>query len=116
MYPDCLTQAIYATFLEAFPESSHLFNDEFKEDLGNNIFLWMSGNDCHLIIILLKLSDCSILFILVKKFIVLCLTKHSILMSMFQNNNAYLMSSKNSHTILYLADKYFKLLFWLVFL
>uniref|UniRef100_I3LKL8 Family with sequence similarity 227 member B n=1 Tax=Sus scrofa TaxID=9823 RepID=I3LKL8_PIG len=43
VYPDCLTQAIYATFLEAFPESSHLFNDEFKEDLGNNIFLWMSG-------------------------------------------------------------------------
>ncbi|KAL2790513.1 protein FAM227B isoform 2, partial [Daubentonia madagascariensis] len=43
VYPDCLAQAIYATFLEAFPESSHLFNDEFKEDLGNNIFLWLSG-------------------------------------------------------------------------
>ncbi|ELK05431.1 hypothetical protein PAL_GLEAN10023488, partial [Pteropus alecto] len=43
MYPDCLAQAIYATFQEAFPESSNLFNDEFKEDLGNNIFLWLSG-------------------------------------------------------------------------
>ncbi|XP_023579831.1 protein FAM227B [Octodon degus] len=43
VYPDCLTQAIYATFLEAFPESDHLFNDQFKEDLGNNIFLWLSG-------------------------------------------------------------------------
>ncbi|KAG3261844.1 hypothetical protein H1C71_016754 [Ictidomys tridecemlineatus] len=43
IYPDCLAQAIYATFREAFPESSNLFNDEFKEDLGNNIFLWMSG-------------------------------------------------------------------------
>ncbi|XP_058150159.1 protein FAM227B [Dasypus novemcinctus] len=43
VYPDCLTQAIYATFQEAFPESSNLFNDEFKEDLGNNIFLWLSG-------------------------------------------------------------------------
>ncbi|KAM8780233.1 protein FAM227B [Rhynchonycteris naso] len=43
VYPDCLAQAIYATFQEAFPESSHLFNDEFKEDLGNNIFLWLSG-------------------------------------------------------------------------
>nr|KAF6484369.1 hypothetical protein HJG63_004879 [Rousettus aegyptiacus] len=43
MYPDCLAQAIYATFQEAFPESSDLFNDEFKEDLGNNIFLWLSG-------------------------------------------------------------------------
>uniref|UniRef100_A0A2K6GUK7 FAM227B n=1 Tax=Propithecus coquereli TaxID=379532 RepID=A0A2K6GUK7_PROCO len=43
VYPDCLAQAIYATFVEAFPESSNLFNDEFKEDLGNNIFLWLSG-------------------------------------------------------------------------
>ncbi|XP_043327973.1 protein FAM227B [Cervus elaphus] len=43
VYPDCLAQAIYVTFQEAFPESSNLFNDEFKEDLGNNIFLWLSG-------------------------------------------------------------------------
>ncbi|KAM6202478.1 protein FAM227B [Rhynchocyon petersi] len=43
VYPDCLAQAIYATFQEAFPESSDLFNDEFKEDLGNTIFLWLSG-------------------------------------------------------------------------
>ncbi|XP_053451521.1 protein FAM227B [Nycticebus coucang] len=43
IYPDCLTQAVYATFLEAFPESCNLFNDEFKEDLGNSIFLWLSG-------------------------------------------------------------------------
>ncbi|XP_047395240.1 protein FAM227B [Sciurus carolinensis] len=43
VYPDYLAQAIYATFQESFPESSDLFNDEFKEDLGNNIFLWMSG-------------------------------------------------------------------------
>uniref|UniRef100_A0A673TMB8 Family with sequence similarity 227 member B n=1 Tax=Suricata suricatta TaxID=37032 RepID=A0A673TMB8_SURSU len=43
VYPDCLAQAIYATFQEAFPESSNLFDDEFKEDLGNNIFLWLSG-------------------------------------------------------------------------
>nr|KAF6391951.1 family with sequence similarity 227 member B [Pipistrellus kuhlii] len=43
VYPDCLTQAIYVTFQEAFPESSNLFNDKFKEDLGNNIYLWLSG-------------------------------------------------------------------------
>ncbi|XP_007933499.1 protein FAM227B [Orycteropus afer afer] len=43
VYPDCLAQAIYATFQEAFPESSNLFNDEFKEDLGTNIYLWLSG-------------------------------------------------------------------------
>eukprot|EP00069_Balaena_mysticetus_P022251 bmy_13857T0 len=45
VYPDCLAQAIYATFQEAFPESSDFFNDEFKEDLGNNIFLWLSGTN-----------------------------------------------------------------------
>ncbi|XP_051000867.1 protein FAM227B [Acomys russatus] len=43
MYPDCLAQAIYATFQESFPESSNVFNNEFKEDLGNTIFLWLSG-------------------------------------------------------------------------
>ncbi|NP_083731.2 protein FAM227B [Mus musculus] len=43
MYPDCLTQAVYTTFQESFPESCSLFNDKFKEDLGNTIFLWLSG-------------------------------------------------------------------------
>ncbi|XP_040602149.1 protein FAM227B [Mesocricetus auratus] len=43
VYPDCLAQAIYAAFQESFPESSYLFNNEFKEDLGNTIFLWLSG-------------------------------------------------------------------------
>nr|XP_023473522.1 protein FAM227B isoform X4 [Equus caballus] len=47
VYPDCLAQAIYAAFQEAFPESSNLFNDEFKQDLGNNIFLWLSGLKPH---------------------------------------------------------------------
>ncbi|GAB1286836.1 Protein FAM227B [Apodemus speciosus] len=32
-----------AFFQESFPESSSLFNDNFKEDLGNTIFLWLSG-------------------------------------------------------------------------
>ncbi|XP_013208099.1 protein FAM227B [Microtus ochrogaster] len=43
VYPDCLAQAIYAAFQESFPESSDLFNSEFKEELGNTIFLWLSG-------------------------------------------------------------------------
>ncbi|XP_035292552.1 protein FAM227B isoform X1 [Cricetulus griseus] len=43
VYPDYLSQAIYAAFQESFPESSSLFNNEFKEDLGNTIFLWLSG-------------------------------------------------------------------------
>uniref|UniRef100_A0A8C5KZF3 Protein FAM227B n=1 Tax=Jaculus jaculus TaxID=51337 RepID=A0A8C5KZF3_JACJA len=42
VYPDCMAQAVYAAFQEAFPESCNLFNDEFKEDLGNTIFLWLS--------------------------------------------------------------------------
>lgn len=43
VYPDCLAQAVYAAFQESFPESSNLFNSEFKEELGNTIFLWLSG-------------------------------------------------------------------------
>ncbi|KAL1787032.1 hypothetical protein HispidOSU_029710 [Sigmodon hispidus] len=43
VYPDFLAQAIYAAFQESFPESSDRFNNEFKEDLGNTIFLWLSG-------------------------------------------------------------------------
>ncbi|XP_057636154.1 protein FAM227B [Chionomys nivalis] len=43
VYPNCLAQAIYAAFQESFPESSDLFNSEFKEELGNTIFLWLSG-------------------------------------------------------------------------
>ncbi|XP_069844508.1 protein FAM227B-like [Dipodomys merriami] len=43
VYPDCLAQAICTAFYEAFPESRNLFNDEFKEDLGNTIYLWLTG-------------------------------------------------------------------------
>ncbi|XP_048188765.1 protein FAM227B [Perognathus longimembris pacificus] len=43
VYPDCLAQAICAAFYESFPESTDLFNDEFKEDLGNTIYLWLTG-------------------------------------------------------------------------
>ncbi|XP_049637664.1 protein FAM227B [Suncus etruscus] len=43
VYPDCLSQAIYAAFQEAFPESCELFDEEFIEELGNTVFLWLSG-------------------------------------------------------------------------
>ncbi|XP_038606248.1 protein FAM227B [Tachyglossus aculeatus] len=43
IYPDCLSQAIYTAFHEAFPDSSKLFDDEFKEEIGNIIFQWFSG-------------------------------------------------------------------------
>ncbi|XP_026532921.1 protein FAM227B [Notechis scutatus] len=43
MYPDCLSQAIYITFCEAFPQSYHRFNDQFKDELMDLIFLWIRG-------------------------------------------------------------------------
>nr|XP_056722055.1 protein FAM227B [Euleptes europaea] len=41
MYPDCLSQAIYLTFREAFPNSR--FGDEFKDELIDLIFQWIRG-------------------------------------------------------------------------
>ncbi|XP_060115953.1 protein FAM227B [Heteronotia binoei] len=41
IYPDCLSQAIYVTFCEAFPKSR--FGDEFKDELMDLIFQWMRG-------------------------------------------------------------------------
>ncbi|XP_077173360.1 protein FAM227B isoform X2 [Paroedura picta] len=41
MYPDCLSQAIYLTFYEAFPNSH--FGDEFKDELMDLIFQWIRG-------------------------------------------------------------------------
>ncbi|XP_053221336.1 protein FAM227B isoform X2 [Podarcis raffonei] len=43
MYPDCLSQAIYVTFCEAFPESRLRFTDEFKEELMDLVFQWIRG-------------------------------------------------------------------------
>ncbi|XP_044515987.1 protein FAM227B [Gracilinanus agilis] len=43
LYPDCLSQAIYTIFQEAFPDSSHLFDNEFKDELVTTIFQWVTG-------------------------------------------------------------------------
>ncbi|XP_075431738.1 protein FAM227B [Ascaphus truei] len=43
VYPDCLSQAIFAVFYEAFPESHTLFNDEFKSEIMDLIFQWVFG-------------------------------------------------------------------------
>ncbi|XP_051836572.1 protein FAM227B [Antechinus flavipes] len=43
LYPNCVAQAIYTIFQEAFPDSSHLFNDAFKDELVMTIFQWMTG-------------------------------------------------------------------------
>nr|XP_047908303.1 protein FAM227B isoform X1 [Anser cygnoides]XP_047908304.1 protein FAM227B isoform X1 [Anser cygnoides]XP_047908305.1 protein FAM227B isoform X1 [Anser cygnoides]XP_047908306.1 protein FAM227B isoform X1 [Anser cygnoides]XP_047908309.1 protein FAM227B isoform X1 [Anser cygnoides]XP_047908310.1 protein FAM227B isoform X1 [Anser cygnoides] len=43
VYPDCLSQVIYVTFCEAFPESIESFDDHFKDGLVDLIFQWISG-------------------------------------------------------------------------
>nr|XP_020645739.1 protein FAM227B isoform X2 [Pogona vitticeps] len=43
MYPDCLSQAIYLTFCEAFPESQRHFGDQFKDELMDLVFQWIRG-------------------------------------------------------------------------
>ncbi|XP_075753294.1 protein FAM227B isoform X2 [Pelodiscus sinensis] len=43
VYPDCLSQVIYVSFCEAFPESSKSFDDAFKDGLVDLIFQWVSG-------------------------------------------------------------------------
>ncbi|KAM6425850.1 protein FAM227B isoform 2-T2 [Liasis olivaceus] len=43
MYPDCLSQAIYVTFCEAFPQSFNRFDDQFKDELMDLVFQWIRG-------------------------------------------------------------------------
>ncbi|XP_046358597.2 protein FAM227B-like [Haliotis rufescens] len=42
-YPDCLAQSIYATYMEAFPESETKFDDQFKQELVYLIHEWVTG-------------------------------------------------------------------------
>ncbi|XP_028396755.1 protein FAM227B-like [Dendronephthya gigantea] len=42
-YPDCLAQALYAGFCEAFPDSYKIFGNPFKATLTDTIFEWISG-------------------------------------------------------------------------
>ncbi|BFZ01391.1 hypothetical protein BsWGS_04430 [Bradybaena similaris] len=42
-YPDCLSQALYCTFREAFPESPSRFNEDFKHYLVNLVYEWITG-------------------------------------------------------------------------
>ncbi|XP_072889198.1 protein FAM227B-like [Hemitrygon akajei] len=43
VYPDCLSQAIFAVFYKSFPGSHNKFGDEFKSELTELISLWMTG-------------------------------------------------------------------------
>ena len=42
-YPNCLAQALYAGFCEAFPDSYKIFGDPFKSTLTETIYEWISG-------------------------------------------------------------------------
>lgn len=43
VFPECLAQAVYLTFCEAFPESLDQFNEGFLSDLCNLTSGWISG-------------------------------------------------------------------------
>ncbi|XP_069767910.1 protein FAM227B-like [Narcine bancroftii] len=43
VYPDCISQAIFAVFYKSFPGSHTKFSDEFKSELTELISLWMTG-------------------------------------------------------------------------
>ena len=43
VFPECLSQAVYLTFCEAFPESLEQFNEGFLSDLCNLTSGWISG-------------------------------------------------------------------------
>ncbi|CAL1526420.1 unnamed protein product [Lymnaea stagnalis] len=43
VYPNCLAQALYCTYRNAFPESKWKFNDEFKQYLVNLIYELVTG-------------------------------------------------------------------------
>lgn len=42
-YPNCLSQALYSGFCEAFPDSYEVFGKDFKSTLINIIYEWISG-------------------------------------------------------------------------
>ena len=42
-YPNCLAQALYAGFCEAFPDSCKVFGNPFKGTLADTIYEWVSG-------------------------------------------------------------------------
>ncbi|XP_053405704.1 protein FAM227B-like isoform X2 [Mercenaria mercenaria] len=42
-YPDCLAQAVFSAYWEAFPESRTKFDDNLRQDLVNTISEWTTG-------------------------------------------------------------------------
>ena len=54
VYADCLAQALFAAFWEAFPESERYFHDTFKQFLCNITAEWVSGG----ILLFIMLYSC----------------------------------------------------------
>lgn len=43
VYPDCLAQAVFMAYWEAFPESRGKMDEQFKQDLINTVVEWITG-------------------------------------------------------------------------
>jgi len=42
-YPDAICQAVYCTFICRYPASWKRFNEEFRTDLCNTVYMWQVG-------------------------------------------------------------------------
>lgn len=42
-YPDSISQAVYSTFMHGYPASWKRFNEEFRTDLCNTVYMWQVG-------------------------------------------------------------------------
>lgn len=43
VYPSLVAQAVYSAFMHAFPTSWNSFDELFKSELCNIVFLWFTG-------------------------------------------------------------------------
>lgn len=43
VYPNCLSQAVFLIYHQAFPESGNRLADDFKQELCNTVFEWVTG-------------------------------------------------------------------------
>eukprot|EP00117_Sycon_ciliatum_P041945 scpid43644/ scgid30590/ Uncharacterized protein C15orf33 homolog len=46
LYPHCLSQSLLYSFCRMFPSSRGLFDDDFRTDVANTIWQWISGIVC----------------------------------------------------------------------
>lgn len=46
-YPDAICQAVYSAFIHGYPASWKRFNEEFRTDLCNTVYMWQVGKFCY---------------------------------------------------------------------